>query len=165
MAPLIVLLAAFLVLTLVHRYGAVAWLVPARRGRLAIGLMFVFTGISHFFLVEEMAAMIPPVVPAREAVVYLTGAFEIAAAVGLLAPRLQRLTGYALIAFLAMVLPANVYGALNEVGTGGSTSGPGYLWFRIPLQLFFVGWIWYFALRPASSSTTAEPPPQASRQA
>lgn len=155
MAPLIVLLAAFLALTLVHRYGAVAWLPQMRRGRLAISLMFVFTGISHFFLVAEMVAMIPPFVPAKEAVVYLTGIFEIAAAAGLLVPRLQRLTGLALIAFLVMVLPANIYGALHEVGTGGSTSGAGYLWFRIPLQLFFIGWIWYFALRPASSPAAA----------
>lgn len=157
MAPLIVLLTTFLAFTLVHRYSAGAWFSRGRRGRLAISLMFVFTGISHFVLVEEMMAMIPPFVPAKEAVVYLTGGFEIAAAVGLLVPRLQRPTGYALIAFLVMVLPANIYGALNEVGAGGSTSGPGYLWFRIPLQLFFIGWIWYFALRRAPAPAVPTP--------
>ena len=25
-------------------------------------------------------------------------------------------------------------------------NGLTYLWFRIPLQLFFIAWVWYFAL-------------------
>jgi hypothetical protein len=30
----------------------------------------------------------------------------------------------------------------------GELDGPGlaYLWFRVPLQVFFVGWVGYFAL-------------------
>ncbi|MEZ4712248.1 MAG: hypothetical protein R3A44_33980 [Caldilineaceae bacterium] len=33
-------------------------------------------------------------------------------------------------------------------GMGGHTDGPQYLWFRVPLQLLFIAWTWYFTLRP-----------------
>jgi uncharacterized membrane protein len=40
------------------------------------------------------------------------------------------------------VLPANIYSAVKEVGLGGH--GAAYLWFRIPLQLLFIGWAAHF---------------------
>jgi hypothetical protein len=26
-------------------------------------------------------------------------------------------------------------------------SGAGYLWFHIPLQILFIGWVWYFSIQ------------------
>jgi uncharacterized membrane protein len=74
------------------------------------------------------------------------------AAVGLLIPATSRLTSWCLIAFFVAVLPANVYGALNRVGVG--EHGPAYLWFRVPLQVLFIGWVWYFRAdtRPAAKT-------------
>lgn len=91
-----------------------------------------------------MVQMIPPFVPARETIVYLTGVLEIAGAIGLLIPQLQRITGYALIALLLGVLPANIYAALNYTGMGSHAKGPSYLWLRVPLQVLFIAWTWYF---------------------
>ena len=144
MSTLIVLLGSFAVLTIIHWLRPSDWLTVQSRGRLALSILFIFTGISHFFFVEEMMQMIAPVVPAREMMVYLTGALEIAGAIGLLIPQLRRIAGYALIAFLLSVLPANIYAALNYTGMGAHADGPGYLWFRIPLQLLFMIWTWYF---------------------
>lgn len=118
------------------------------RGRLALAVLFCFTGAAHFFLVEEMAAMIPPFFPAPVFLVYLTGVLEIAGAVGLLLDGFYRWAGYALILFLLAVLPANVYAALNHTGLGGHVEGPSYLWLRVPLQFLLIGWAWYFT-RPS----------------
>jgi uncharacterized membrane protein len=52
-----------------------------------------------------------------------------------------------LIVFFIAVLPANVVGSIKQVQMGGMEYGTAYLWFRIPLQIFFIWWTWYFALR------------------
>src|SRR5690606_38325732 len=86
----------------------------------------------------------------KEETVYLTGVVEIAAAAGLLVPRLRRLTAWLLIVFFILVLPANIYAALEHVDYQNATfdgQGPSYLWFRIPLQLFFIIWIYFSAIR------------------
>ncbi len=146
MSTLFILLGSFAILTLIDWLHPSKWLALHSRGRLALAILFTFTGISHFFFVEEMMQMIPLFVPARETIVYLTGVLEIAGAVGLLIPQLQRLAGYALIAFLLGVLPANIYAALNYTGMGSHADGPGYLWIRVPLQILFSVWVWYFSL-------------------
>lgn len=56
------------------------------RNAAAIGLtlLFIFTGIGHFIDTASMAQMLPPWVPARSAIIYLTGLMEFALAVAFL---------------------------------------------------------------------------------
>ncbi|MCB0128925.1 MAG: DoxX family protein, partial [Caldilineaceae bacterium] len=116
MSTLYVLLGSFVLLSLVQWLRPESWFTLPVRGRMALALLFLFTGTSHFFFVDAMTQMIPSFVPARELLVYVTGILEIAGALGLLLPRLQRLAGYALIVFLIGVLPANIYAAMNYTG-------------------------------------------------
>ena len=44
------------------------------------------------------------------------------------------------------ILPANIIGSFKKVELGGMENGPGYLYFRVPLQLLFVGWTYYFGI-------------------
>jgi len=78
-----------------------------------------------------------------------------AAAAGLLVPHLCRLTGIYLIAFLILVLPANIYAAINRVEMGGHSMGPPYLFIRIPLQLILIIWTYWFAVRKATTKASA----------
>ena len=151
MAPLIVLLATFVVLVLVRRFWAPRALSLSLCGRAAMSAMLLLTGSGHFFMTDEMAAMLPHAVPARTEMIYATGVLELLAVVGLLVPATSRLTSWCLIAFFFAVLPANIYAALNRVGVG--KHGPAYLWFRVPLQILFIGWIWYFG--EAARATSA----------
>jgi uncharacterized membrane protein len=117
------------------------------RGRIGIALVFAFTAIGHFVETSEMARMLPPSVPMRVPLVYVSGVFELLAAVTILIPSLSRYTGIALSIFLLLVLPSNVYAAFQRVDFGGHAAGPAYLLVRVPLQLFLIGWIYWFAVR------------------
>lgn len=94
--------------------------------------------------------MLPGFIPYKTAIVYLTGVIEIAAAFGLLIPGLSVLTGWLLIAFFILILPANIYAAIKQVDfEQGTFEGKGlnYLWFRVPLQIFFIVWIFLAAIK------------------
>lgn len=133
MAPLVVLLVVF----------AIAWLVLRRRGgaflaaRIALAAMLVLTGAAHFTDTDELAAMVPPFVPAPALVVYATGLAELALAV-LLVVLDAPVLGWVLALFFVALLPANIYSAVEGVGLGAR--GVDYLWFRVPLQALFIAW-------------------------
>ena len=118
-------------------------------GRIAMAAMLVFTAIGHFAFADGMTMMMPDVFPFKKQIVYLTGVIEVAAAVGLLVPQLVHLTGWLLILFFICILPANVHAAMKNVDFQKATnngSGPAYLLFRMPLQIFFIAWVWFFAI-------------------
>jgi uncharacterized membrane protein len=84
----------------------------------------------------------------RIPVIYLSGVFELLAAVAILITSIARPVGITLCIFLLMILPSNVYAAFQRLDFGGHGAGPCYLLVRIPLQLFLIGWIYWFAVRP-----------------
>ena len=140
---LTLLLVPYWLLTLAH--------VPeGLRGRIAVALVFVFTSVGHFIKTQAMVQMLPPWVPMRVPLVYLTGVFELLAAVAILIPSVSRQTGIALCIFLLLILPSNVYAAFQRVEFGGHRAGPIYLLVRVPLQLFLIGWVYWFAARQCS---------------
>ncbi|WP_457808531.1 DoxX family protein [Kushneria sp. EE4] len=79
-----------------------------------IGLAIVFTwfflgGIAHFVWPAAFASIIPPSLPLKTPAVLITGAFELAGAVGILLPRYRRAAGLGLVALTVCVTPANIY--------------------------------------------------------
>ena len=116
-------------------------------GKISIAALFCFTALGHFFKPGEMLEMLPPWVPQRRAVVLLSGVLELAFAIGILIPPISHRTAIAAVVFLFLAAPLNIYSAYQRVNFGGHAAGPAYLWVRLPLQLFLVGWIWWFALR------------------
>lgn len=140
----LLLIVPYLILGLANRRVAGLHITPAARARVGLSLFFGFTGIAHFIKTQEMALMIPPFVPYRIELIYLTGLLEMAGAIGVWIPRLMRLTGLCLILMLLGLLPANVYSAVNRVPFGGHEAGPIYLLVRVPFQIFVIWWT-YFA--------------------
>lgn len=150
MAPLFVLVATFLI-----ALGIIRWLkgryALASSARVSMAVMLLFTAIGHFKFTEGMAMMIPEFIPYREKIVWFTGIVEIAAAMGLLIPKFRRVTAWLLIVFFILILPANIYAAVHQVDYQAENfSGPGlyYLWFRIPLQLLFIAWVYFSSINP-----------------
>jgi uncharacterized membrane protein len=92
-----------------------------------------------------MSAMVPPPIPYRVGLIYLTGMLELLGTLGVWIPHLRRLTGLCLILMLIGLLPANIYSAIHRVDFGGHAAGPAYLLVRVPFQLFAIWWT-YFAI-------------------
>jgi uncharacterized membrane protein len=148
---LLLLVGPYLILSLLGKLAPNLWIASAKRARVGLSLFFIFTSIAHFRRTEQMAAMVPPVVPYRLALIYLTGAFELLGAIGVWIPRLTKVTGLLLILMLIGLLPANIYSAIHRVDFGGHAAGPMYLLVRIPFQLFAIWWT-YFATEQARVS-------------
>ena len=106
----------------------------------ALVIMFLFTSTAHFSSMKyDLAAMMPEPLPDGLWIIYLTGVFDIAGAVGLLIPRTRRLAGVCLVLLLVAQFPANVNAALNDIPLGGEA--PTTLWLRTPMQLLFIGMV------------------------
>ena len=147
MKPFFVLLIVFLLALVVVKITN-GWWNYIFAGNLAMSLMLVFTSIGHFAFPKGMSMMMPGYIPFKKELVYATGLIEIAAATGLLIPSIRHLTAILLIVFFICVLPANIYAAINKVNYQKATyggPGPTYLWFRVPLQVLFIAWVWYFS--------------------
>lgn len=153
MAPLIILLVTFSVLYAVDRFALRGRLGLSLVGRASMAVMLVATGVSHFTNTDEMIAMMPDFLPAKRELVYFTGVCELLAVPGLLWSRTAKLTSILLLIFFVLVLPANIAGSLKQVQFGGMEYGPLYLLFRVPLQILFIWWVWFFGLR----ASTREP--------
>ena len=74
------------------------------RARVGLSLFFIFTSIGHFIKAEEMSAMLPPFVPYRIQIIYLTGVLEILGAIGVWIAPLMTLTRFRLILMLICFL-------------------------------------------------------------
>ncbi len=146
MEALLVLVVSFVLLR------GIGWLGVERvtswrdAGRGALVVMFLFTGVSHFSSLKyDFAAMIPEPLPDGLWVIYLTGVFEIAGAIGLLVPRTRRLAGLCLVLLMVAMFSANVNAALNGIPLGGDAPTP--LWLRAPMQLLFIGMVWWTSIK------------------
>lgn len=118
-------------------------------GRIAMCLMLAFTSIAHFVFYKGMMMMLPQFIPFKKIVVYLTGIMEILGGICLLIPTTQYVAAVLLIAFFILLLPANIIAAYKKVDIEKAThngNGLTYLWFRVPLQVLFIAWTWYFAI-------------------
>jgi uncharacterized membrane protein len=142
---------------LVRAFSAVARREVDARGAAAIGagILFIFTGVGHFLQTEPMAQMLPPWVPGRTLLVYLTGILELAIAVGFFVPRARRFTGWVAADVLVLFFPANIYAAVNHIPMGGHAWGPVYLLIRAPLQAIILFWVYWFTIRQPGAAPHA----------
>lgn len=150
MKPLIVLIVAFALSLTILKPATGAWH-PVTAGNIAMCMMLCFTALGHFKFTIGMERMIPARIPFKTELVYLTGVAEILLGVALLFPATRYAAGIVLIVLFAGMLPANINAAVHHVNFESGNAhgkGPGYLWFRIPLQLFFIAWVLYFAIYP-----------------
>lgn len=120
-----------------------------RAGQIGLAAVFAFTGFGHFYKRDAMVSMIPPALPARRAMIVLSGGFEIFLAVGVLLPDFTKFAGLCICAFLILVAPINVYSAVERIDFGGHVAGPRYLWMRLPLQVLLLMWAYWFAVHLA----------------
>ena len=107
----------------------------------------MFFAIGHGVKTAGMVEMLPPWVPMRVALVYITGLLELFIAVILFIPRFQVLGAKIAIAVLVVFFPANIYAAFHSIGLGGHLWGPVYLLIRAPLQLLLIAWAYCLCIK------------------
>jgi uncharacterized membrane protein len=142
MVVVLVLFGSWLLLRGVGALGVPALATWHDSVRYALAVMFVLTGVAHFNkLKHDLARMIPACCPQPMLIVYITGVCELLGAAGLLVPRFRQLAGICLILLLLGMFIANVNAALKGMTLGGKPVTP--LWLRTPMQVMFIGLIWW----------------------
>jgi uncharacterized membrane protein len=108
--------------------------------RYALAVMFFATGLGHFNH-TRFELMVPQVFPNPMAIVYFTGICEFAGAMGIVIPRFRNVAGIWLIVLLIAMLPANIKAAQAGLTILGKPATE--LWLRIPMQIVFIGLVWW----------------------
>jgi uncharacterized membrane protein len=109
-------------------------------------VFFALAGVAHFARPAAYRAIVPPQLGDPSTLVRLSGAAEIAGAIGLLVPQTRRAAGIGLLALLLAVWPANWYIAL-EANRFSAIAPAWALWLRVPLQLPLIWWVAFASQR------------------
>lgn len=120
--------------------------------RVLLAMCFVAAGGNHFRAPEVYLGMMPPWLPWPAILIQVSGAAEILGGVGLLVPATRKFAGWGLIVLLVAVFPANLHVALQGRMPGFDFS-PTVLWLRLPLQLVFIGSVWWAAIAAHRNDT------------
>jgi uncharacterized membrane protein len=116
-------------------------------------------GVLHFVSADAFIRIVPRYLPAPDVLVYVSGACEIAGAVGLLFPRTRRFAGVGLVLLYVAVFPANVNMALHHVQIDPAHPAPIWaLWARLPFQALFI-WLAWWTSRPWLPRRACDPGP------
>lgn len=116
---------------------------------------YIFAGYNHLANPEFYLAIMPPNLPEPELLNVLSGLAEIVLGVFLLEPRTRALAAWGTIALLVAVFPANIYVATANIGADGPGSGAGAAnWIRLPFQIVFIAWAWWYTLPQADQGHT-----------
>ena len=117
-----------------------------------LGLAFIFFFIGHIVKANGMAEMLPPWVPFKIPLIYITGAIELLVGIALFITRFQLVAAKVGIIIFIVFFPANIYAALNSVGLGGHQWGPIYLLIRAPLQIILIIWAYFLCIKNHNKS-------------
>ena len=79
-----------------------------------MSIMYIFIGIRHFYDPQYFLHIVPPQLPFKLFLVYLTGLIEVVGGAAILAPKTRKAGAYLLIFLLVSVFPANIYLYVSE---------------------------------------------------
>ena len=106
-----------------------------------MSLFYIGVGINHIINPNWFIRIIPPILPFKIALVYISGIFEIILGSLLIFPKTRFIAGWGLILLLLAVYPANIYVALTN-GKAMDTT-PMIAWIRLPFQFVFIGFAYW----------------------
>jgi uncharacterized membrane protein len=122
-----------------------------------LALAMIAIGVSHFLNPEPFMRIVPPPLPKRETV-YLSGVFEVLGGAGLLLPQSRRWAAWGLVALYVAVFPANLYMAFEGIQLNPANPLPAWgAWVRLPFQILFISWAWWFTREPDAHNPTFNP--------
>jgi len=106
-----------------------------------MAIVYINIGIKHFIDSTFFLKIMPPYLPLRTELVYLSGLLEIIYGAMLFHPRYRRYGGWLLILLLIAVFPANIYLAQTNGEALGISAA--IAWGRLPFQIVFIAIAYY----------------------
>jgi len=101
-----------------------------------MSIFYASVGIKHCTNPLWFVKIVPPVLPYKLALVYISGFFEIVLGVLLLFPAFRYVAGWGLILLLIAVFPANIY--LAQTNGVALNTTPLIAWGRLPIQFVLI---------------------------
>ncbi len=114
--------------------------------RYVFGIALALAGLNHFINPDAYIRIVPSYLPSPVLLVELSGIAEIALGILMLIPRTVRLAAWGSIALLIAVFPANIHMALHPELS--PDIAPSLLWLRLPFQILFIAWTYYYTRQP-----------------
>ncbi|MBP7284812.1 MAG: DoxX-like family protein [Leptospiraceae bacterium] len=107
-----------------------------------MALLFISAGTMHFTKTVFFLKIVPPFLPWRKALVYISGVAEILLGIGLVPEATRSLAAWGLVALLIAVFPANIY---HFTSKGAGMKIPTWLLaVRLPIQFVLIAWAWWY---------------------
>ena len=101
-----------------------------------MSLFYISVGFNHFIKPYWFLQIVPPYLPYKLELVYISGFLEIILGVMLLIPSARIYAGWGLIILLIAVYPANIY--LAQTNGAAMNTTPLIAWARLPFQFVFI---------------------------
>ena len=108
--------------------------------RWLLAAIYLAAGIGHLWSPDKFLLIVPEWVPMPRAVILVTGACEIAAALCLLTTRWRRLAGIMLALYAVCVFPANIKHAIEGIPVPPI---PDTWWYHAPRLAFQPVLVWW----------------------
>ena len=104
----------------------------------------IVAGITHFIAPDTYVKIVPPQLPYPEAIVYISGFFEILGGIGLLVPLVSQAAAWGLVLLLIAVYPANINMAVNNIHLDNIPDGNWFQAIRLPFQFVLIAWAYWY---------------------
>ena len=105
---------------------------------LLISILYITVGLNHFIKPNFFLEIVPPIIPFKLEVVFISGFFEIILGVLVLFKKTRKLASLLIIVLLVVVFPSNIYLYLSETPRLSLNITKSQALFRMPFQLSLI---------------------------
>ncbi|MGN7988368.1 DoxX family protein [Pedobacter sp. 22226] len=111
-------------------------------------IFYVLAGCNHFLSTAVYYGIMPKWLPVPGFLIYFSGVLEMVFGFLLLFKKTRKLAAILIILMLIAFMPAHIYMIQKAPFMLGSIEiTPLIAWLRLPFQLLFIGWAWYYYKR------------------
>jgi uncharacterized membrane protein len=111
-------------------------------------MFYIVAGVNHFRSPGGYLKIMPPYLPYPQVLNILAGFFEIAFGVMMIFPATRPIAAWGIILMLIAFLPVHIYMIQNAPMMMGTIKVTRFIaWVRIPFQVLFILWAWWFTKR------------------
>jgi uncharacterized membrane protein len=104
-------------------------------------LILVLAGAVHLLDPFAFVDALPPFVPAKLELIFWSGIFELALALGLAVRSTRQMTALVTALYFTLLIPVHVYVSWFAIPMFGIRD-PALLWSRTAFQFVFIWWAW-----------------------